>query len=685
MPFIFRLLALGFILLNFSGPAQSSELADRLRKSKSPELRSILLENMMERQRIEKFSKLHKLANFQRTEELKLSFSSDTLELGFSKTKNLLTRLASEKGYWDGRSLGSVTDSADYLLLCNYLDWQAPDRIAGMRAFLIQAQNSDGSWDLSPGNSRGRFDATAHVRLALEISGLPATSPSLVKSQDYLDSRGSLSNLRTLTRLWYCIHKRLPWKSFPPFPKALISLSFVRKFNQNHVSAWMRFAFYAVGVVIDKHRRLESEQAPPSFLRGLRKLLRKVFSRMDQKAHKIIEAYLLKQQAKNGNFFGTASHSFFGLMALHDLGYDNDSEPIRKGMAFVEGLQVKEGHTLVQDPYRGPIWDTAFTLNAFSNTELDPDHPMISKARKFLLDHQILDVYGEWAERKDPVPPGGWAFELENDLYPDNDDTAMAIIAIMQNKSPHDAKRAEKALARGIQWLQFMQNKNGSWSAWDRNQATKKPGAFRIPQSGFLKDSIANDFGTADLTGHVLEAFGSVGYPVSNPIVARAIDYLRKEQMSFGGFWGRWGVNYIYGTHAALMGLEAVGLPRHDPLIQKALTWLKSVQNKDGGFGETLESYWSQNWAGKGPSSATQTGWALMGLMAYLGPEDESVQNGIDYLLKTQRQDGGWDENVYVGAGMPPILYSYEYSPFYMPFAALAEFRQKLRVHRLSF
>ncbi len=681
----FRFFISGLFLLVLCQSVFGSDLQDRLRNTSSPELRSILLENLMERQRIEKFSALHELLEFERPKELRLGFTPEKLDLGFYKTQNFLVTLASEKGYWDGRSLGSVTDSADYLLLCDYIDWKAPIRIARITEFLIRSQNPDGSWDLSPGNLRGRYDATAHVRLALEVSGLPANSPTLVKSAHYLQATGSLTNLRTLTRLWYSIYGHLPWKKLPPFPRALVSLSFVRKLNQKHVSAWMRFAFYSMAVVIEKHRRLEADNAPSSFLGSLKKILRKVFDRMDNKALKVIEDYLLKQQAKNGNFFGTVSHSIFGLMALHDLGYENQSDPMQRGMAFVEGLQVEEGDVLVQDPYRGPIWDTAFTLNAFSDTGLGPDSPVIARARKFLLDKQILDVYGEWAERKDPVPPGGWAFELENDLYPDNDDTAMAIIAIMKNKSLKDAERSENALARGIQWLKFMQNKDGSWSAWDKNQSRKKPGAFPIPESGFLKGAIANDFGTADLTGHVLEALGTLGFPLSDPAVSAAIGYLRKEQMAFGGFWGRWGVNYLYGTHAALGGLSAVGFPKNDPMVQTALNWIKSVQNSDGGFGEGLDSYWDLNQAGQGPSSATQTGWALKALMSYLGPEDESVQKGIHYLLKTQREDGGWDEDIYVGAGMPPILYTYEYSPFYMPFAALAEFRQKLATFNLSF
>lgn len=298
-----------------------------------------------------------------------------------------------------------------------------------------------------------------------------------------------------------------------------------------------------------------------------------------------------------------------------------------------------------------------------------------------MLDKQIVDVYGEWAKKGEIIAPGGWAFELENELYPDNDDTAMAILAIMKNKSKVDAVQAEEALVRGIKWLEFMQNSDGSWAAWDKDQATKPHGPFQVPDKGFFKDSIRDDFGTADLTGHVLEAFGSVGFTHDYPAVSKAIDYLRKEQMDFGGFWGRWGINYIYGTHGALCGLKEVGVPAEDPMVQKAISWLKSVQNEDGGFGETMESYYDTEQAGIGPSMPTQTGWALVGLLAYLPADDETVQKAVQYLVESQRQDDGWDEPVYIGVGMPPILYTYEYSPYYMPYAALARYQEKLKEH----
>jgi len=178
-----------------------------------------------------------------------------------------------------------------------------------------------------------------------------------------------------------------------------------------------------------------------------------------------------------------------------------------------------------------------------------------------------------------------------------------------------------------------------------------------------------------------LEAFGSVGFTHDYPAVSKAIDYLRKEQMDFGGFWGRWGINYIYGTHGALCGLKEVGVPAEDPMVQKAISWLKSVQNEDGGFGETMESYYDTEQAGIGPSMPTQIGWALVGLLAYLPADDETVQKAVQYLVESQRQDGGWDEPVYIGVGMPPILYTYEYSPYYMPFAALARYQEKLKEH----
>lgn len=662
--------------------SDSRELLKRLEATSHPELRSLILKNLSDRQKRKKFSDLYSIRDASKTHAKPDEHLLSQLEVAFSKARNYIISLAGEKGYWDGRSYGSYTETADYLLLCRYLNWANPDRIRGSIQYLESVQNMDGSWDLSPGNKRGRFDATAHIWLALQVSGVPESKPGMEKARAYIEDHGDLTQLRTLTAFWYCIFERLPWKIMPPIPHEILGLSFVRKFTDRHLSSWMRFAAYTLSIVINKRKR---EGQDNSGLWGsLRELIQKTFSSLDAKTLKVIENYLKKQQSSDGNFWGTVSHTIYGLMALKELGYSNHSVEIQKGMSFIENLQVSSGPFWIQDPYRGPIWDTAFTLNALYEAGMSPDDPTVSKARTFLLDQQIVDVYGEWAKGKKTLPlPGGWAFELENDLYPDNDDTAVAISAIMRNKSIHDSKRAEEALMRGIQWLSFMQNSDGSWAAWDKNQSTKDHGPFLLPDRGFFKDAIANDFGTADLTGHVLESFGVLGFLSDHPPVQKAIDFLRREQMDFGGFWGRWGINYIYGTHGSLQGLAAVKVPINDPMVQKALNWLKSIQNEDGGFGEELESYWATELAGVGPSGPTQTGWALVGLLAYLGPEDLTIQKGVEYLLKTQRNDGGWDEEKFVGVGMGPILYSYEFSPYYMPFNALATYRKKLDESKL--
>jgi squalene-hopene/tetraprenyl-beta-curcumene cyclase len=610
----FRVLLLWFTLsISLLADSGSRDLLERYKSTTNPQLRALLLKNLTARQRQKKFTRVYESRILAPSAPGTGLIAEDELNSSFVKSRDFLLQLAQERGYWDGRSLGSLTETADYLLLCHYLDWKNTQRIRGAIAYLKSRQNSDGSWDLSPGTTRGRFDATAHISLALEVHGIKADSPWIRSSHQYLESHGSLKKLRTLTKFWYCVNNRLSWNYMPPVPREILALSFVRKWTEKHLSSWMRFAAYTLSVVISKNRR-ESEKTS-GLWKSIKDLVSKAFSGLDKKTLKIVEDYLSKQQGKDGNFWGTVSHTVYGLMALKDLGYATNSEPITRGMAFIEGLQVPDGEFWIQDPYRGPIWDTSFTLSSLAEAGLSPDHPIISRARKFLLDRQIVDVYGEWAKGKTQLPlPGGWAFELDNDLYPDNDDTAVAITAIMKNKSSTDSQRAEEAVLRGVQWLSFMQNKDGSWAAWDKNQATKRNGPYVVSNKGFFKDAIAHDFGTADLTGHVLEAYGSLGYLQDHPPVRKAVSYLRKEQMDFGGFWGRWGINYIYGTHGVLQGLGSIKLPADDPMVVRALTWLKSVQNEDGGFGESIESYWDPGLAGVGPSTPTQTGWALKGL-----------------------------------------------------------------------
>jgi len=681
MNFYMRFFILWFLLCSgLFADSDSRNLLKRLESTSNPQLKALLLKNLTARQKRKRFTDLHARLESLGRPQAPQNIRTAELEDAFLRSRDFLLNLAGDKGYWDGRSLGSYTDTADYLLLCRFLEWGNQPRIEGAIKYLLSVQNEDGSWDLSPGYERGRFDATAHISLALQIQGIPSDSHEIRRAQQFIESNGELRELRTLTAFWYCIYDRLSWNVMPPVPREVLALSLVRKFADHHLSSWMRFAAYTLSVVITKNKREDEKSS--GIWKSIKDLIRKTFASLDKKTLRIVEEYLKKQQGKDGNFWGTVSHTVYGLMALKELGYSNQSPEIRKGMEFIEKLQVPKGEFWIQDPYRGPIWDTSFTLNAMFEAGMSPDHPVISKARKFLLDQQIVDVYGEWAKGKKKLPlPGGWAFELENDLYPDNDDTAVAISAIMKNKSLADSQRAEESVLRGIQWLSFMQNDNGSWSAWDKNQSTKRHGPYIVPDSGFFKDAIADDFGTADLTGHVLEAYGTLGFMNDHPAVNKAISYLRKEQMEFGGFWGRWGINYIYGTHGALQGLASVRVPSDDPMVQKALEWLKAIQNEDGGFGERLESYWNPQLAGLGPSTPTQTGWALMGLLSYLGPEDSTIQKGIQFLIDSQREDGGWDETDYVGVGMGPILYTYEFSPYYMPFAALATFRQKLGDH----
>ncbi len=367
------------------------------------------------------------------------------------------------------------------------------------------------------------------------------------------------------------------------------------------------------------------------------------------------------------------------ILALKALGHTDHHPVLQKNLKELEKFYIDRGEAGLEiQPCVSPIWDTAISMLALSESGLRGDHASLVRATRWILDHEIK-IAGDWRVKNTTGPTGGWAFEFENAWYPDIDDTAMVLLALRRVRLEGPLAQArEKAFLRGINWLLSMQSTNGGWAAFDIDN-TKAIFNY-IP---FADHNAMIDPPTADVTARVLEALGLVGYDKTYPSVQRAIHFLKTEQEADGSWYGRWGVNYLYGTWQAVRGLTCIGESPAEPYIQNALSWLRAVQLPDGGWGERCDTYDDPSRKGKGPSTPSQTAWALMAFLSCGILNDPAVERGILYLLNSQRSDGTWDENEFTGTGFPKVFYlEYTYYRHYFPLLALGMFQRLQRQTR---
>ena len=333
-------------------------------------------------------------------------------------------------------------------------------------------------------------------------------------------------------------------------------------------------------------------------------------------------------------------------MALHTLGYSAQHPVIAKGLGGFDDFAIDEGDTMRIQACVSPLWDTCLAMIALLDSGVATDHPALIKAGEWFLDKQIM-TGGDWQVKARGVNPGGWAFEFHNDTYPDLDDTSEIVMAIDRIALP-SRERKRDAIDRAVQWTLGMQSRNGGWGAFDKNNS--KTLIAKIPFADFGETL---DPPSADVTAHILEMLGQLGYSTQHPAAAKALSYLLREQEEDGPWFGRWGVNYVYGTAAILPALKAIGWDMKSDVVRRAVEWIVAHQNEDGGWGESCASYVDPAYRGKGPSTPSQTAWALFCLLAADEVQNGATERGVDYLVRTQREDGTWDEPYFTGTGFP--------------------------------
>ena len=585
-------------------------------------------------------------------------------------TDHLLARQDAD-GWWKGDLETNVTMDAEDLLLRQFLGIRDEETTQAAARFIRGEQREDGTWATFYGGP-GELSTTVEAYVALRLAGDRPEDPHMARAAEWIRERGGIAAARVFTRIWLALFGWWKWDDLPEVPPELVFLPSWFPLNIYDFGCWARQTIVPLSVVSAKRpvrpapfplTELHTDPdrpnpprppAPAASWDG-------VFQRLDKALHvyhrfaprrlrgaamKTAARWIIERQEKDGCWGGIQPPAVYSVIALHLLGYDLEHPVMRAGLESLDRFAVwREDGARMIEACQSPVWDTCLATIALADAGLAPDHPALVKAVDWMLDEEIVKK-GDWAVRRPGLAPGGWAFEFHNDNYPDIDDTAEVILALRRVRHP-DPARVDAAVARAARWTLGMQSRNGAWGAFDADNTSPFPN--RLPFCDFGE---VIDPPSADVTAHVVEVLGYEGQ-AQHPRARRGIDWLLAEQEPSGAWFGRWGVNYLYGTASVVPALAAAGLPGSHPALQRAVAWLESVQNEDGGWGEDLRSYRDRGWAGRGVSTASQTAWALISLLAAGERDSEAVERGVGWLTRTQREDGSWDEPYFTGTGFP--------------------------------
>ena len=586
-----------------------------------------------------------------------------------ARAQRHLLSLQDEAGWWKGALDTNVSIDAEDLMLRHFLGIRGEEETEQSAKWIRSQQRSDGSW-ANYFEGPPELSTTSEAYVALRLAGDPADAAHMRRASELIRDLGGLERTRVFTRLWMSLFGLWSWDELPTMPPEMILLPNWVPLNIYDFSCWARQTIVPLTVVASHKpvrpigfgiNELRSYASPPPHhsiatwqgrfeqLDRLLKLYeRRPNRRLRQHAYRRAVEWIVRRQEADGCWGGIQPPWVYSVMALNVLGYSMDHPVIAKALSGLEGFTIIENGTRRIEACQSPIWDTALAVIALGDSGLAPDHPAMVQAADWLVDQEVR-VIGDWSQRRPDLRPSGWAFEFENDNYPDIDDTAEVILALRKVSHP-DPARVDEVIARATEWTLGMQCKTGDWAAFDADNIQKL--CAEIPFCDFGE---VIDPPSADVTAHVLEMLAHEGYG-DDPRSERGRQRLLAEQEADGSWFGRWGANYIYGTAAALPALAALGEAPDGSAARRAVKWLEEHQNLDGGWGEDLRSYDNPARAGRGKSTASQTGWALMALLA-AKERSPAVERGIEWLIDQQREDGGWDEPQYTGTGFPGDFY----------------------------
>jgi squalene-hopene/tetraprenyl-beta-curcumene cyclase len=607
-----------------------------------------------------------------------------------------LLSLQAEEGYWLGELEADTTLESDYIFYLHVLGNADPKRIAKLANYVRRRQLEDGGWNIYFGGP-SELNATVKAYFALKLAGDSADAPHMGKARDAVHRLGGLEKTNSFTRFYFSLVGALGWDMVPAVPPELMLLPNWFYLNIYEMSSWTRGILIPLAILyahkprwtlpvearVDElfrdpsHKRAAFEWDRQQLLswrnfflaldRALKLYERIPWKPLRQRALRQAKSWLYEHLERSEGLAAIYPAMMNAIFALIALGHSPDDPLTAREIRELGRFEIEDEDTLRMQPCMSPVWDTAIAMVALEEAGVAADDPALVKATDWLLNRQVLGP-GDW-QVKNPSAPGGWVFEFRNDFYPDVDDTAFVLMALQRVDFP-DRKRLENATRRGIEWLVSMQNHDGGWGAFDHNND-----CHVFTQVPFADHNAMIDPSTADVTARVLECLGRFGWSASHPVVKRGVQFLLKDQAPDGSWYGRWGVNYVYGSSGVLRALETLGLTARE-YCQRTVAWLHQVQNTDGGFGETIASYYDASLKGKGRSTPSQTAWGLIGLLAASDLADPAVGRSISHLVSQQNADGSWDEQEFTGTGFPCVFYlKYHLYRNYFPLYALARYR----------
>ncbi|MEB3295271.1 MAG: squalene--hopene cyclase [Synechococcales bacterium] len=634
------------------------------------------------------------------------SITGDQVKQAIAASQEYLLGLQQPKGYWWALLESNVTITAEVILLHKLWGTDRSRPMAKAETYLRRQQRDHGAWELYYGDG-GDLSTTVEAYIALKLLGVAIDDPCMVKARTFILAHGGVTKTRIFTKMHLALIGCYDWRGLPSIPPWIMLLPHeVSPFTIYEMSSWARGStvplmivfdqkpvwlvqptitldeLYGEGVTRAKFELPAQGDWTDMFIWADQAF--KVAEQLDlvpfrQEGLKAAEKWVLERQEATGDWGGIIPAMLNSMLALKALNYDVADPICDRGLAAIDRFAVETEEEYWVQPCISPVWDTALVMRALVDSGLPADHPKLQQAAQWLLDMQILD-YGDWAVKNRRGEPGAWAFEFDNRFYPDVDDTAVVVMALEQVKTENESLKRQ-AINRAVKWIETMQCNPGGWAAFDLDNDQDW---LNLVPYGDLKAMI--DPNTADVTARVLEMEGNLGINgvhLSSQSIQRGLDYLMQEQEPEGCWFGRWGVNYIYGTSGVLSALATVGGDRYRSPMTRGTQWLVSCQNPDGGWGETCDSYKNRAKMGQGDSTASQTAWALLGLIA-VGEatgkwHQEAIDRGIHYLLTQQQSNGAWDEIWYTGTGFPKHFYL-RYHLYYQHFPLMALGRYQSRI-----
>ncbi|HWG21955.1 MAG TPA: squalene--hopene cyclase [Terracidiphilus sp.] len=647
------------------------------------------------------------------------------LDADLADVKNAIARSAEyllsrqhPDGYWCGELEADSMLEADYIFLHTLLESGERGRLERACTEMMRYQKDDGSWSLYPGGP-GNISLSVKCYFSAKLMGIGADDPRLKKCREWVLEHGGVVACNTFTKMYLCALGQYDYDAVPAIPPEMMLFPNWFYFNIYEISSWSRSILVPLAIIYAKKpfKKIPSEQGIAELFAGGRDNAilrlhmdrknviswRNFFLTLDRVTHwfeavhirplrawalKRAEKWMLDRLEMSDGLGAIYPAMMNAIIALRCLGYSEDDPQVIRARDEFEKLGIEEPPieampepTFRMQPCVSPVWDTGQALYALGDAGVPADDPRMVKAADWLLSKEVRHK-GDWAVKAPNTDPGGWYFEFNNEFYPDTDDTAQVLLALSKVNNPRERYQHD-ICQRAIDWEWAMQCRNGGWGSFDKDN-TKMIFQY-IP---FADHNAMLDPPTVDITGRMLEMLAGYGYTRGDKRIEKAIKFILSQQEPDGSWFGRWGVNYIYGTFLVLRGLDAIGFEHNEPQVQQAAEWIRMVQNSDGGWGETCGSYDDPNTRGVGPSTPSQTAWAMLGLLAAGDDRSDSLAKGVRWLLERQRQDGGWDEamgegarreSIITGTGFPKVFYlAYTMYRQYFPLMALTSYRRAM-------